>query len=273
MRAELVSTIKIFYCYAHEDDDFREQLVRHLSPLQRLRQITGWFDRNIQAGTDWEQEVGTHLDSSSIILLLISADFIASDYCYTIEMKLALEKHKAGTACVIPIILRPVAWEETPIGGLPALPTGKKPITKWANRDEAWLNVVQGISEVVRTLLPKQILSPQETGILYPELKPAATPAILPTVPTRPTGEANVGIPSQTSGVSSRRIPRRKILALSLLGAGLTVVGIGVGWWETAGFPFTPQASTLLTYRGHSGSVLSVSWSPDGRSIASGGAD
>jgi hypothetical protein len=168
MAIQPISTIKIFYCYADEDDILREQLANHLSPLQRLRQITGWYNRDIQAGTDWDQEIGSHLDSASIILLLVSADFIASDYCYTVEMQRALKKHRDGTARVIPIILRPVAWEETPIGKLSVLPTGNRPITQWDNQDEAWLDVVQGIREVVRDLLPKRILSQQDTSILYP---------------------------------------------------------------------------------------------------------
>src|SRR5689334_22550387 len=144
MANQSIRTLKIFYCYAHEDDALREQLARHLSPLRRLRYITGWYDRDIQAGTDWERESETRLDTANIILLLISADFFSSDYHYTVEMQRALAKHKAGTALVIPILLRPVGWEETPIGELAALPTNKKPITQWANQDEAWLNVVEG---------------------------------------------------------------------------------------------------------------------------------
>jgi len=94
MAIQPVHTIKIFYCYAHEDDALREQLARHLSPLQRLRYITAWFDRDIQAGTDWEHEIETHLDTASIILLLVSADFIASNYCYSMEMQRALRNIK-----------------------------------------------------------------------------------------------------------------------------------------------------------------------------------
>src|SRR5712691_5937553 len=98
MATQSARSIKIFYCYAHEDDALREQLAKHLSPLRRLKSITGWFDRDIRAGTDWEHEIETHLDAASIILLLISADFIASDYCYSVEMQRALEKQQAGTA-------------------------------------------------------------------------------------------------------------------------------------------------------------------------------
>src|SRR5581483_2088767 len=172
MVAQSVQMIKIFYCYAHEDDALREQLARHLSPLRRLRYITGWFDRDIRAGMDWEQERETHLHTADIILLLISADFFASDYCYTVEMQQALERHRAGTACVIPILLRPVEWESTPIGKLIALPGNKIPVTQWVDQDKAWLDIVQGIREVIRKLLPKQLLSLEDIDILYPEQGP-----------------------------------------------------------------------------------------------------
>lgn len=172
MAAQSIRTIKIFYCYSQEDDALREQLARHLSPLRRLRYITGWYDRDIQAGTDWKQESETHLDTAHIILLLISANFFASDYHYNVEMQRAFAKYKAGTAHVIPILLRPVNWEETPISELSVLPTDKKPITQWEDQDQAWLNVVQGIREVLGNLLSKQELSLEEIDILYPEQGP-----------------------------------------------------------------------------------------------------
>jgi serine/threonine protein kinase/Flp pilus assembly protein TadD len=168
----MIYPIKIFYCYAHEDDALRKQLASHLSPLRRLRDITGWFDRNIKAGAEWEQESTEQLESANIILLLISADFMASDYCYTVEMTRALERHREGTACVIPILLRPVEWERTPLGMLSPLPTNRMPVTQWANPDAAWLNIVQGISKIVRKLLPKQHLSLQDAAILYAEQGP-----------------------------------------------------------------------------------------------------
>src|SRR5215471_1196252 len=206
MAVKPTRTIKIFYCYAHEDDALREQLARHLSPLRRLRYITAWFDRDIQAGTDWDHEIETHLDAASLILLLVSADFIYSNFCCSVEMQRALDRHKAGTARVISIILRPVHWEETSIGTLQVLPTNKKPVSQWADRDEAWLDVVQGIREVVRTLLPKQILSPHETSILYPDQldRLVQHPAVLPleiTPNPPPSSPAPIPTPGPGNGL------------------------------------------------------------------------
>lgn len=172
MAAQSVHTIKIFYCYAPEDDVLREELARHLSPFRRLRYITGWYNRDIQAGTEWEKEGRTHLDAAHIILLLLSADFFASDYRYTVEMEHAIRRHKAGTAHVIPILLRPVDWKETPMGQFQALPSNEKAVTQWADRDEAWLNVVQGVREVIKELLQAQPLSSEENAVLNPEHGP-----------------------------------------------------------------------------------------------------
>jgi DnaJ-class molecular chaperone len=144
--------IKVFYCYAHEDRSLRDELDIHISSLKRLGQITGWYDRDIQAGTEWEHEIEAQQNSSGIILLLVSPNFIASDYCYTVEMQRALDLHRRGRACVIPVILRPTYWQDTPIGKLQALPSEGKPITRWPDRDEAFLEVVKGIHDIVKTL-------------------------------------------------------------------------------------------------------------------------
>ncbi|MDV3347678.1 hypothetical protein QGP82_03145 [Leptothoe sp. LEGE 181152] len=83
---------------------------------------------------------------------MISADFIASDYCYEIELKQAMEHHQAGKARVIPIILRPADWKNTPFSDLQAFPTNAKPITSWSDRDEAWLNVETAIRDAVEDI-------------------------------------------------------------------------------------------------------------------------
>ena len=113
------STIEVFCCYAHEDEHLLNELKRHLSPQQRQQLINVWYDRDINAGTEWEQEIKKHLNEAHIILLLISSDFISSEYCYGTEMKRALELHKRGEARVIPVILCPVGgWEKVPPGDI-----------------------------------------------------------------------------------------------------------------------------------------------------------
>jgi Flp pilus assembly protein TadD len=142
---------EVFVSYAHEDMHFMQELVSHLSLLRHQGLISVWHDNMIMAEMNREHEISEHLNSASIILLLISADFIASDYCYSIEMEHALERHRRGEARVIPIILRPVSWQSAPFAHIPALPRNGEPITSWRNRDEAFTDTVRGLRQVIES--------------------------------------------------------------------------------------------------------------------------
>jgi hypothetical protein len=145
--------IEIFISYSHKDDELREELVTHLSNLRRQGKISAWHDRAIEAGSEWETEIKSRLESAQIILLLISPPFMASDYCYDIEMQRAVQRHEQGSARVIPIVLRPVDWKDSPISKLQALPKDAKPVTQWGDRDTAFVDVVQGIRRAVDSLV------------------------------------------------------------------------------------------------------------------------
>src|SRR5436305_5294340 len=151
--------VNIFFCYAHEDETLLKKLKTHLRPLQRQGLITEWYDRDISAGTEWEQQIKEQLNSAQIILLLVSPDSMDSDYCYGIEMKRALERHQRGEARVIPIIVRPVYWHGKPLGQLQALPTDGQPVTSshWQDRDAAFYAITQGIYNVVEQLMPRPL--------------------------------------------------------------------------------------------------------------------
>ena len=153
MADALKQEIKLFYCYAHEDKLLRDELEKHLSWLRRRYQLTNWYDREILPGEEWEQAIDMHLDTANLILLLISSDFMNSDYCYGKEMRRALERHRAGTCRVIPILLRPTYWEDAPFSSLQLLPTDARPITRWSDRDEAFQDVVTEISRTIKDLL------------------------------------------------------------------------------------------------------------------------
>ncbi len=152
MEASHASGVDVFYSYAHKDEPLREALEKHLALLQHQGYIRQWHDRCIHAGTDWAQAIDVHLNTASLILLLISADFLASPYCYHIEMKRALERHRLGEARVIPIIIRPVDWQTSPFAELQALPKNGRPITKWKNRDEAFQDVAKGLRAVINEM-------------------------------------------------------------------------------------------------------------------------
>ncbi len=142
----------IFLSYAHEDERWLRKLESHLSLLQRQGLISLWHDRRITPGTNWATTIDTHLETASVILLLVSADFLASDYCYGVEMKRALERQETGEAQVIPILLRSVDWKAAPFSHLQALPTDAKPITTWSDEDAALTDVATGIRRVIENL-------------------------------------------------------------------------------------------------------------------------
>jgi TIR domain/CHAT domain len=144
--------IEIFYSYAHEDEELRNRLEKHLSGLRRQNIISTWNDRQIGAGDEWRGKIDEHLNTSQMILLLISEDFLASDYCYDVEMKRAMERHEAGEARVIPVILRECDWQHSPFAKLQALPKDAKPVKSWPSKDEAFTNVAKGIRAAVEAM-------------------------------------------------------------------------------------------------------------------------
>ena len=142
----------LFFSYSHVDENLRDQLEIHLAGLRRQGLISSWHDRRIMAGENFGDAIDNHIDTADVILLLVSPDFIASDYCYEREMKRALEKHERGDARVIPVILRPCDWHDLPFGKLLATPRDGRPITKWPNTDEAFQDVVTAIKGALKHL-------------------------------------------------------------------------------------------------------------------------
>jgi hypothetical protein len=150
------SPVKLFITYSHKDEALRHALCDHLASLQREGLIDVWHDRKIGVGQEWQGKIDDNLEKADIVLCLISASFLASDYCQDIEIKRGLERHNCAEACIIPIILRPVNWNDSPLGKLQALPINAKPVTTWNNRDQAYTSIVQGIKEIVLNLRNRQ---------------------------------------------------------------------------------------------------------------------
>jgi formylglycine-generating enzyme required for sulfatase activity len=145
--------LDIFISYSHRDEGLKDELVNcHLNPLQREGKIRTWQDRDIEAGAEWAEEIRTNLENADIVLLLITRHFLASDYCYEIEMQRAVQRHCEGTARVIAIILKPCFWQESPFSKLQVLPKDGKPVTTWDNQDEAFVDVEKGIRRVIDSL-------------------------------------------------------------------------------------------------------------------------
>ncbi len=144
-----MALLTLFYSYAREDQALRDQLEKHLRQLHRQGLISAWHEREILPGGTWADEIDTHLQTASIILLLASPDFLASDYCYDAQMQRALERHKSGAARVIPIILRLCDWQHSPLKDLQCLPRDGKPVTQWQDQDEVFHIITQDLRRVI----------------------------------------------------------------------------------------------------------------------------
>lgn len=144
--------VEVFYAYASEDETWVLELEKHLSLLKRQKFISTWHPRLIKAGEDWQRVTETHFQNASIILLLISPDFLASDYCYGTEMKQALEREREKGVCVIPILLRPVDWRRAPFAHLSPLPSDSTFLAEWPNLDRAFVEVTTGIRRAIENL-------------------------------------------------------------------------------------------------------------------------
>jgi hypothetical protein len=155
--------LKLFYSYAREDEELRDGLDKHLSALKRSGIISEWHDRQIVPGEDWRGEIDTHLESADIILLLISSDFLSSNYCYEIEMKRALQRQDDGAAVVIPVLLRPCDCTSMPFEKLNWLPRDGFAVAESKVRptfpsiDSALFDVANGIRTAAQHLLKRRI--------------------------------------------------------------------------------------------------------------------
>ena len=144
--------IRLFYSYAHRDTRFKVELDKHLSVLKRQGILSEWHDRMIPPGSEWAEQIDSQLRAAQVILLLISADFLASEYCMGIEVREALRMHASGATRVIPVIVRPCDWQADEFARLQALPTDGRAISSWKNRDDAFANVAIGIRTAVAEL-------------------------------------------------------------------------------------------------------------------------
>ena len=146
------SPIPAFISYSHADAKLKADLVKHLAPLNRLNLVSHWDDGEIRPGEQWEKAIVDRMASAKLVLLLISSDFIASDFCYERELTEALRRDKANEARVLPVILRPCLWHELPFGKLQATPYEGRAITTWPSADEAMTEVAKAVREAAQVL-------------------------------------------------------------------------------------------------------------------------
>ena len=167
--------VEIFCSYSHarQDEALRAAFAKSMTVWERKNVVRLWHDGRIPAGDNWASNIDEHLNSADIVVLLVSPDFLSSDFCYEKEMGRAFERMKNNEALVVPIILRECSWEETPIAGIQALPEKGKPITLWPNRDQAWKNVADSLARRAREVLDRKIqilLDQQQATRIYQEI-------------------------------------------------------------------------------------------------------
>lgn len=155
--------IELFFSYSHHDETMRNELEIHLTMLKRQGLVRAWHDRRIIAGKEFDREISDHLERADVILLLLSPHFLASDYCYETEAQRALQRHEEGTAIVIPVILQPCDWLESPFQKLRATPTDGKPIAKFPNVNDAFLEVTRDIRAAAASLHKEESAAPMKT--------------------------------------------------------------------------------------------------------------
>jgi len=170
-------TINLFYSYSHADEALRDELEKHLKLLQRQHVIDTWHDRKISSGAEWDKVINKNLDTADIILLLISADFLASDYCWDIEIQRAMQRHDEGSAVVIPVLLRPCDTGNADFMKLQGLPKNFKPVTTWSNQDEAFTDIAKGIRATAEAIRNAQ----QFPQVRVSSAKPQPTKSLSPT--------------------------------------------------------------------------------------------
>jgi hypothetical protein len=156
----LSAPVDVFFSYAPADELSRRELEKHLSVLERTGKIRGWSSRQVGAGEQQRSASDAKLEAAKLILLLISADFLASDDCYDREMKRALARAEAGEALVLAVLVRPYDLGADPFGSLRVLPTDKRPVESWPSQEEAWANVAGGIREAVLQLTRDESAAP-----------------------------------------------------------------------------------------------------------------
>jgi hypothetical protein len=188
---------RIFISYSHNDDALRAELDKHLALLRREGAIELWSDHRILPGSEFDKDIAQALDVAQIILLLVSADFLASDYCFGIEMRRAMERHDAGEAVVVPIILRACDWQHSPFKHLNALPSGGREIVKWSSPDDAFLDVVQGLRKLLaagKAGVGGSTPGGRSTAARWPDMQTAVLPG-RPVV----SRSSNLALPSEFS--------------------------------------------------------------------------
>lgn len=154
--SEKYRPLKVFISYSHQDEKLKDELLKHLAPLKRNGLVSEWHDRKLMAGENWRSEISRNLYEADIVILIISIDFINSDYCYEIEMEQAIIRNNEGKCRVVPVLARPCLWADAPFAQIQALPRDAKPISMWSNQDEALVYIAEKLQELAKEMIEER---------------------------------------------------------------------------------------------------------------------
>jgi hypothetical protein len=147
---------RVLVSYARRDIEFFKELSAHLSILQRKGTIELWHEGRIRAGEKWDETIKTQTRQASIFILLVSPEFLSSDFVWGWELTDVLERQKRGEVVVIPVIVRPCLWRESPIGSLQVLPSDGRPVASSLNPDRVWVELTRYIEKSAKQLRDKK---------------------------------------------------------------------------------------------------------------------
>ena len=164
---------KAFVAYARADKNVVKRLLTHLKGLKYAGKLETWYDGEITAGESWEEQISNELNHSDIVVLCVTADFLASEYVQTVEMPNALNRVHAGQCKIIPVILKPCAWEEHPFARFQVTPERGRPVTDFPDQEKAWAEVMKAIDGAIGAASNHTDYSPRAKSAPTPEGAPA----------------------------------------------------------------------------------------------------
>ncbi len=145
--------LKIFLSYSHRDKEQKDLFLTHFSSIARTENVSIWTDVQIDAGTQWDEVISGQLCSADIVILLVSANFIASEYIYNKELAKALELQEANKVWIIPVMLSNCSVTDMKLSAIQTLPTDPRFVEAWTNQNDAWVNVVEGIRKSIKKII------------------------------------------------------------------------------------------------------------------------
>jgi hypothetical protein len=145
--------VKVFLSYSHQDTDEKFTFLSQFTSLTRTENVVIWSDDEILPGKVWDAVIMEQLTSSHLIICLVSPNFISSDYAYVKELGKALGMQQTKKEFVIiPVLLSNTSLTGMPLSMYQTLPTDPRCIDAWQNRNDAWVDVIEGIRKQVRII-------------------------------------------------------------------------------------------------------------------------